>query len=171
MHPAVRPLAAIFRLNTELLLNCLEGLDDAAAQRRGTSGTNSIAFLVVHLTESRHFVASILGAPLPSPFPPAVTRARSLEDAGVLPPLEQLKQFWEAIAAHLAVELERLDTPKLAAQAQPLPGSDATVLGGLAFLAQHESYHLGQIGLLRRQHGLSAMSYALRPREPGRRGA
>jgi uncharacterized damage-inducible protein DinB len=54
---------------------------------------------------------------------------------------------------------------------QALPGADGTVLGALAFLAQHESYHVGQVALLRRQLGLPAMSYALRPREPGRLGA
>ncbi|MFI5209230.1 MAG: hypothetical protein ACHQ2E_02190 [Gemmatimonadales bacterium] len=40
-----------------------------------------------------------------------------------------------------------------------------------AFLAQHESYHIVQMALLRRQLELPAMTYALRAREPGRRGA
>ena len=30
----------------------------------------------------------------------------------------------------------------------------------IAFLAQHDSYHLGQMGFLRRQLGKPAMSYA-----------
>jgi uncharacterized damage-inducible protein DinB len=79
---------------------------------------------------------------------------------------------WEAISAHLAVIVERLDTPALAAPVRrTLPGGDGTLLGSLAFLVQHDSYHLGQVGLLRRQLGLPAMSYAIAPREPGRRGA
>lgn len=171
MHPAVTPLAATYRLNTELLLNCLDGLDDAVANRQIDGRGNSIAFLIAHLVESRHYLATLLGAPRPSPLPPAFAGARSMEDAGPLPGITRLAEWWEAIAAHLAVEIERLDTPRLAATAPALPGSDGTLLGALAFLAQHESYHLGQIALLRRLHGLSAMSYHLRPREPGRRGA
>jgi hypothetical protein len=36
MHPSVAPLALILRLNTELFLNCVSGLDDAVAGRRLT---------------------------------------------------------------------------------------------------------------------------------------
>jgi len=171
MHPSIAPLAAIFRLNTQLVLNCLDGLDEEGAARRGPSARNSIAFLVAHLTETRHYLASVIGQPLASPFSPAFTRARSIDEAGELPSLRQLTEYWERVSAHLAVAVERLDTPQLAQPGPPLPGADLTVLGSLAFLAQHDSYHLGQIALLRRGLGLPAMTYRLPPREPGRHGA
>jgi uncharacterized damage-inducible protein DinB len=171
MHPAIAPLAMIFRLNTELVLNCLEDLGEEQAAERGTPPLNNMAFLVAHLTETRHFLAGLLGAPLTSPFSEAFSKARALEEAGPAPPLPALRAAWERVSAHLAVHLERLDTPQLAQTAQPLPGSDGTLLGALAFLAQHDSYHLGQVALLRRARGLPAMHYRLRPREPGRRGA
>ena len=172
MHPAVTSLAAILRLNTELLLNCLAGLDDAVATHRVTRGTNSIAFLVAHLTDSRHFMATLIGAPLSSPLTELLAGARSLDDLATLPSLATLIEEWERIAAHLAVQVERLDTPALAAAIpQRFPGGDGTLLGAIAFLVQHESYHLGQVALLRRQLGYPAMSYAMRPREPGRAGA
>jgi uncharacterized damage-inducible protein DinB len=172
MHPAVTPLATILRLNTELLLNCLVGLDDATATRRVTPATNSIAFLVAHLTDSRHFLASLIGAPLANPLADALAGARSLDDVARLPALAVLAEAWERVAAHLAVQVERLDTPALAAATpQRFPGGDGTVLGALAFLVQHDTYHLGQLALLRRQLGYPAMSYAIRPREPGRAGA
>jgi uncharacterized damage-inducible protein DinB len=171
MHPSVTPLAAVYRLNTELLVNCVQDMDDDQAAARITGSTNSIGFLVAHLADTRHYLAALLQAPLPNPLPPAFAQAKTMDEAGPLPPLADLLRFWEAISAHLAVEVERLDTPALARAAAQLPGSDGTVLGALAFLAQHESYHLGQIALLRRQLGLPAMSYAMAPREPGRRGA
>ncbi len=171
MHPSVTPIAAILRLNTELLLNCLDDLGDEIASDRGEPPVNSIAFLVAHLTETRHYLASILGHPLVSPLPPAFARARNIDEAGPLPPVARLREYWEAISAHLAVIVERQDTAQLAQEAPRLPGSDGTILGTLAFLAQHDCYHLGQVALLRRSHGLPAMSYRMRPREPGRRGA
>jgi uncharacterized damage-inducible protein DinB len=171
MHPSIVPLAAIFRLNTQLLLNCLDGLTDALATERGPRRLNSVAFLTAHLTDTRHYLAGLVGQPLPTPFSPAIAKARSLDEAGPLPPLATLIGYWEAISAHLAVVIERLDTPQLAAPTTPLPESDGSVLGALAFLAQHESYHLGQIALLRRGVGLPAMRYDLPAREPGRRGA
>ena len=61
MEPQVRPLAALYNLNTDLLLNCLEGLSDQEAQRRLEAGGNSITFLAEHLTDSRHFLVARLG--------------------------------------------------------------------------------------------------------------
>lgn len=171
MHPSVTPLAAQLRLQTQLLLNCLEGLDPAQAARRVTPTTNNVAFLTTHLLESRHFLAETLGAPRPSPLPPAIANARSLDTAGPLPALEQLRAWWEAVSAHLAVAIERLDTAQLAAPGPPLPGADGTRLGAAAFLVHHEAYHLGQLALLRRQLGGPPMSYALPAREGGRMGA
>lgn len=172
MHPSITPLASIFRLNTELVLNCIEDLDDERALARGEPPVNSIAFLVAHLTETRHLMARYMGQPLPSPLSEAFAKARTLEQAGPLPSLDELRAHWERISAHIAVQIERLDTVQLAqSSSQRLPGTDGTLLGALAFLAQHESYHLGQIGILRRQLGCSPMSHRLRPREPGRVGA
>jgi uncharacterized damage-inducible protein DinB len=40
--------------------------------------------------------------------------------------------------------------------------SDPSRLGMIAFLTQHDSYHLGQLAFLRRQLGRPAMAYARR---------
>jgi hypothetical protein len=162
----------MLRLNTDLLLNCLAGLDDAGARARLTPSTNSCAFLATHLADSRLFLAALIGAPLPNPLAAYLAGARTLDDIAGLPRLPEVRDAWEAISAHLAVRIERLDTPALAAStAQKVPAGDGTVLGLLGFLVQHESYHIGQLALLRRQLGLPAMSYAALPREPGRHGA
>ena len=110
MHPSVTPLAAILRLNTELVLNCIEDLDEERGLERGDPPVNSITFLVAHLTETRHFLARLMGQPLPSPFSQAFSKARSLDEAGPLPSLDQLRAHWERISAHVAVYIERLDT-------------------------------------------------------------
>jgi len=171
MHPSVTPLAATLRLNTELLLNCLEGVSEEQAHSRPAGSCNHIAFLAAHLIESRHFLLSLLGASTPNPLATALQGAKRLEDVAELPPMAELVALWEAVSAQLAVLVERLDTPTLARQTQPLPGSDGTLLGNLAFLVHHDCYHLGQVSLLRRQVGLPAMTYAVKPREPGRIGA
>jgi uncharacterized damage-inducible protein DinB len=171
VHPSVVPLAAVLRLNTQLLLNCLAGMADADARRQPGEQGNHFAFIVAHLVDTRHFIANLLGAPLPNPLEPLLANARKLADVPELPPLGTLEAAWEAVSAHLAVVIERLDTAQLAQVSRAFPGSDGTLLGNLAFLVQHDSYHIGQLGLLRRQLGYPSMSYAIKPREPGRRGA
>ena len=45
MNSQLAPLAAIFDLNTDLLLNCIGDLSDAEARRCLTGGGNNVAFL------------------------------------------------------------------------------------------------------------------------------
>jgi hypothetical protein len=53
-----------------------------------------------------------------------------------------------------------LDAPALDAELPfDLGVNDRSILGMLAFIAQHESYHIGQLSLLRKHVGLPAMRY------------
>jgi hypothetical protein len=40
------------------------------------------------------------------------------------------------------------------------PVADESVLGMIALMVQHDSYHVGQLALLRKHYGLAAMRYA-----------
>lgn len=165
MDPRLEPLAALLDLNTDLALNCLEGIDREHAEAH-PPGLNSMSFLLAHLTDSRHYLASWLGQPLPNPLGTSLQDAKGIDDAGPLPPLDKLSEHWLAISAHLASVLAAATTEVLnESSPQRFPIADSTRLGAIAFLAQHESYHIGQLGLLRRQMGASAMGYVRRSRE------
>ncbi|MBA3894225.1 MAG: DUF664 domain-containing protein [Gemmatimonadales bacterium] len=48
MNPAVAPLAAILDLNTDLLLNCLDGVSEEEARHRLAGQGNSLVSLIAH---------------------------------------------------------------------------------------------------------------------------
>jgi uncharacterized damage-inducible protein DinB len=80
---------------------------------------------------------------------------------GPLPSLAEITEAWDAVSAHLLTALEELTEDDLKREAtRRLPGSDGTVGSVLPFLAQHDSYHIGQMAILRRQLGLGAMKYS-----------
>jgi uncharacterized damage-inducible protein DinB len=163
MDPRVAPLAAIFELNTDLLLNCLDGLSQPEAQHRLDGGGNSIIFLAAHLADTRHFLLGRLGHPLTNPLSRYLADAQSIEDIGEWPALDEVRRAWLAVSAHLSEVLELLDAESIekpGAHRFPIP--DSTPLGMLAFLAQHDSYHLGQAAFIRRQLGKPAMTYTRR---------
>ena len=173
MQPVIAPLAAIYELNTDLLLNCLDGLSETEARHRLAGGGNSVAFLAAHLADTRHFLTSRLGRPLPNPLTPYLADARTIDDIETLPPLEQIRGAWLAVAEHLAAVLADLQEGDLAREGiHRFPLGDSSAVGFLAFLAQHESYHVGQAAFLRRQLGKPAMAYtrgsrqAPTPQEP-----
>jgi uncharacterized damage-inducible protein DinB len=165
MEPALAPLGMILELNTDLLLNCLDGLSAEEGQLRLEGGGNSIAYLAAHLTDSRHFLATRLGHPLPNPLAALLADARGIEDIRVLPPLEEIRGAWLAVSRHLAGVLARLGPDDLTrAGSHRFPLTDSTPVGMIAFLMQHDSYHIGQMAFLRRQLGRPAMAYTRQAR-------
>jgi uncharacterized damage-inducible protein DinB len=57
------------------------------------------------------------------------------------------------------VRFEELTDADLAAKAPfQFPVDDDTILGVIAFMAMHESYHIGQLSAIRRQLGLPGLA-------------
>jgi uncharacterized damage-inducible protein DinB len=161
MDARVVPLAMLYQLNTDLLINCLDGLSDREAQTRLEAGGNSITFLAAHLADSRHFLAARLEHPLSNPLARYLADVRSIDDITEWPSLDELRTEWLRISSHLQTVLgeltgDELDEPRV----HRFPVDDTSRLGMVAFLVQHDSYHLGQVAFLRRQLGKPPMSYA-----------
>jgi uncharacterized damage-inducible protein DinB len=161
MDARVVPLAMLYQLNTDLLLNCLEGLSDREAQTRLEAGGNSVTFLAAHLTDSRHFLVARLEQPLSNPLARYLADVRSIDDITEWPSLDEVRTEWLRISAHLQTVLSDLSGDELAEpNVHRFPVEDTSRLGMIAFLVQHDSYHLGQVAFLRRQLGKPPMSYA-----------
>ena len=163
MDPRAFPIAEIFRLNTRLLHNCLDGMGEASARARPVADANSAAFIAAHVADTRFAIAAWLGAALPNPLAPALAEARGIDDVRELPPLSEVRAAWDAASEAIDARLAALTAAELDAPApQRFPAGGPTLLGALAFLAQHDSYHVGQLALLRKAAGLPAMRYAER---------
>lgn len=159
MHPTVRPLAAMFSLNQRLLLNSLDGMSDEAARRRVGQG-NSAAFIAVHLVDARLYLLKGLGGDMAHPFGDRLQAVKTIDDMTWYPTLEEIRAAWQAVSARLDARLAELTDEELSTESPTrFPIADRTRLGTITFLAQHDSYHIGQVSLLRRTAGLPAMQY------------
>ena len=160
MDPRVQPLAAILRLNTRLLLNCLDGLTDETARSRLGEGVNSAIFIAAHLTDSRFFMLRTVGGSLENPLSPFLDKAKTIDDITDWPSLDAVRAAWDAVSSALDATLDAAAPDELGAPVDArFPGVERTRIGALTFLVQHDSYHLGQLALLRKSAGLPAMSY------------
>jgi uncharacterized damage-inducible protein DinB len=161
MDSRLTPLATILELNSDLLINALEGLSDSDAQHRLPGGGNSIAFIAAHLADSRYFLLSRLGHPLPNPLARYLADAKSIDEIRAWATVDQVRSAWLSASSHLPPSLESLSAAELdRPNAHRFPITDSSALGLIAFLTQHESYHIGQVGFVRRQLGKPAMTYA-----------
>jgi uncharacterized damage-inducible protein DinB len=160
MDSRVQPLAAILRLNTRLFLNCLDGLTDETARVRYANGVNSTTFIAAHVTDSRFFLLGMLGRTLENPLSVSLDKAKSIDDVTDWPALDTIRSAWNDVSSAIDARLDAATPDELSAPVDTrFPGVDRTRFGALTFLVQHDSYHLGQLALLRKPAGLPAMSY------------
>lgn len=163
MDPRIAPLTDILRMNTKLFRNCLEGVTDDMAASRPSSSTNSAAFVASHLTESRFVLLQLLGAKEASPIAGYLGSARGIDDVKQFPSLAEIQNAWTTASHRLRDRLAVIAPAELDAVIAcpfPVPVSDPTALSLLTFFVQHDSYHIGQLALLRKHAGLPAMHYA-----------
>lgn len=160
MDPRVAPLSDILRLNTKLFRNCLDGMSDEQANVRPAAG-NSAVFVAAHVADSRFFLLKVLGADLANPLAPYLAKAKCIDDVKQFPALSEIHSAWTAASHALRGRLDSISPSEWDERCgQRFPAADQTLIGALTFLVQHDSYHVGQLALLRRQAGLPGMSYA-----------
>jgi uncharacterized damage-inducible protein DinB len=154
---------AALDLNTNLFFNALRGLSDDDARRRVAPGVSSAAFIAAHLVDARHFLLKRLGVAHPNPMD-ALGQVRSEDELRALPPLADLRAAWLDVTPVLRAALLALTPEQADAEiGQAFPIALTGALGAVVFLLHHESYHLGQLGLLRKHLGHPAMAYTPAP--------
>ena len=160
MHESIRPLATIVSLNTRLFLNCLEEVNDRIAILRPNEKTNNLAFIALHLLDSRYYLGQHIGLTARNPYATEMESVRSVKDLKTVPPLVDVKKHWQEISQLLLDGLAGLTEEDLQRRStMQFPVDDHTLLGPIAFLVQHESYHIGQMALLRTYSYLPPMHY------------
>lgn len=149
----------IFRGNEGLFRAALAGVGaDVWLERSGEA--NNVAFLAVHLTGARYYIVNFLGGAARDPLERYHEKARSIDDIAEFPPPAEVLDAWEAVAPLLETALAQATPAFLdGASGLPFPAPGPTRLDALAFLAQHEAYHLGQMCLIRRIHDLPAAEW------------
>lgn len=157
---AVRRLSAAAELNRRLYLNCLDAVSDEAAARRPNELVNSLGFIACHLLDARHYLARFLGLVLSNPLDDILADVQSIADVRELPRLASLRHEWSRVSVEVHACLSGLSAADLANPSpQRFPIPDATFGGAIEFQLHHESYHIGQLALLRKFYGYPAMTY------------
>ena len=159
MLDAVRPLALQLRASGRQFRDALADFPAEAWEARlGEEATNHAAYVALHLLDARCFLLRSLDVDAFHGFETLTKDARRLEDISSYPGPEEILAAWDAVSGEVIPALEAITEKRLdGSSPHRFPIDDDTILGLLVFLTQHEAYHVGQLGLMRRAHGLSPL--------------
>lgn len=165
---ALDPILSQLKLHTQLFNNVLWDVEEQHARFRIHVLANDLRWIAGHLVSMRSQLA--LGFGLPAYFKatplflntsanPSVTI--SYDPSIAYPRLQDMIVAWNGIWPTLMAVLEQLPERQFSMPLQfesPIGGS--TLIDRLAFMASHESYHIGQMSLIRGSLGLPGVIYS-----------
>jgi len=151
----------IFNLNTRLFLSALEGVTEEQAKERISDHNNPLNWLAVHTVWARYNIAALMGKPAENPYNGLFENFKPFDPNYKYATLAEAKAEWQKASELLKEALATVTEERLAADAPfKNPAGDQTVGGTIAFLAQHESYDVGQVAFLKKYFTKEAMSYS-----------
>jgi hypothetical protein len=157
---SIYPSLLIFRLNHRLFLNALEGVTEEHARVRISEHSNPFIWVATHTVWARYNTLNFLGASAENPFKGMFENFRPYDPKDTYPTFETVREEWKKVSTLLKEALHNVSEEHLAAES-PLksPIGDSTNGGTIVFLAQHESYDIGQMGYLKKYFTKEAMKY------------
>jgi hypothetical protein len=164
---SIQIIAKQFALHSKLFNNVLEGVEESQGGKRMTEQVNHLQWIAGHLTNARYNYAPMLGLSETFPYkelymdptaPPPGNRA--INASIKYPSLSEILKCWNAYSPAFVNAVSKLSDAQLAAELPfGTPIGDKSMLGFFGFLTSHESYHIGQMSIIRKYLGLDAMSY------------
>lgn len=155
----LQPISLIYKLNNAVVARALAGLSDDEVWQSPPGGGNPIGWILGHVAEHRTVLLGLLGGHLQTEWPARLfARGSRRGDRSTYPSRLAIESAWNA-THHVMRDAFAAATPEqLSAPATlELPGV-RTLADQVAFAAFHESYHVGQMGYVRRQLGHTAVA-------------
>lgn len=154
MDARLEPVLAILSLNAAAFHKALADVDQESAERRPNDRTNSLAYVACHVLDARFYLMRACGHDMTNPWQELFDAARTVEDLKEFPPLYEIRTVWDEVHEATVGHLGELSAAELSADASHgFPIDDPSLVGVITFLAFHEAYHVGQMGLIRKYQG------------------
>ncbi len=153
MLDLLRPIAEQYAFNGSLFAIAFDDLSGEEARTAPGPGSSSIHWIGGHLVTARYHTLQLLRKKAPVPWE---GRFESSVPAGeqAAVSIERIIDEWNRVTPVLMSALAGAEKRLLhTAPPTPFPTIEQNTLAALAFMANHEAYHLGQISYARRLAG------------------
>jgi hypothetical protein len=144
----------MFKTNTGLVKRATEGVLNEHWFLKPGDASNHLMWVAGHLIVSRAGVLKLLGTDWAAPWSSLFGRGAKLTTPDQYPVVEEIRTAWDDVSGQLLASFATTPPDVLAKTApERTPSFDGNVSGTIAFLAFHETYHVGQVSYLRKWLG------------------
>lgn len=158
MHAVLEPLAGIYAVNYDLVRKAVGDISEDDLAARPSDDANSMHCVTGHIVSARYFLAGLIGLEDKCPFGDLYVGGVDWKQTVSDPAIEDILSTYEDIAGRITARLDEMTETDLEAKAaQAFPGGDESVRWAIAFLAMHESYHVGQLAYIRKLLGYESL--------------
>jgi uncharacterized damage-inducible protein DinB len=154
MLPELVSTATTFAFNGRSLSGLVKDFTEEDWAVQDACG-HSPRWIVGHLATYRHRVLELMGLPSPAaPWAGAFARGTATADVPAEVDMKEVISAFRVAQAQMADRWDGLTQDDLSkTTGRKMPDGSEDIGGAIRFLAWHETYHLGQLGLLRRLAG------------------
>lgn len=148
------------QLNAKLFIRAVRDISAEQGRTVVHRSLNPPHWIVGHVLSNRYYLLAWCGSPENDPYQVYYGDGRGIVGGVDYPSVPDLLETFRQVGpraeeAVLDLPLESLHTPA----PFPLPVAEQTGLGLLAFLLQHESYHVGQLSVIHQLLGHGPIGY------------
>jgi hypothetical protein len=141
-----------FKTNTDLVKKATAGIQPDHWYLKPSDSSNHLLWVAGHLIVSRAGVLKALGSEWSVPWNALFVRGAKPAAPDDYPRPEEIQEAWNNVSEQLSTVLAGVSADLLA-RPHEKPTFDGKVGGFVAFLAFHETYHVGQVAYLRKWLG------------------
>lgn len=158
MDAALVETSGHLKLNSRLYKAALRDLSLEELHRRPGAETSSIFWVAGHLAASRCRMVGLLGGEIEFQASALFARGSRVLTLAEYPQIGQVTDVWDEATSELSFRIESVSLERLAEKIElSFPVGDGSLCSAIAFLTYHETYHVGQMGMLRRLLGYEGL--------------
>jgi hypothetical protein len=147
-------IEGMFNTNTGIVKKAIDGILPEQWFLRPGDDSNHLMWVAGHLVVHRGAVLKSLGAEWETSWSSLFTRGAKLAAQDQYPAVDEIRSAWDEVSTKLLGSFTEATADFLAKPAPKGPPSfDGKISGLVAFLAFHETYHVGQVSYLRKWLG------------------
>jgi len=154
METDFKNISGMFRTNTDIINKAIADVRPEDWFRTPSNDSNHLMWLLGHVVVHRGAVLKTLGVDWNSSWAGLFAPGAQRVDEAEYPTVDEMRAAWDEMSEQLKAALREAPLEVLGSNApEGAPSFDKKLSGTVAFYAFHDTYHVGQVGFLRKWLG------------------